>query len=69
MREHPNYRDEREAINEAFGGKAVLSISDVSRYIGCSRKTVREKYGIEDDISVVGLAKIMCGIDGRGKRK
>lgn len=64
MKENPNYRDEREAINLFFGGKAVLTISDVSRYFQCSRKSVREKYGITGDISAVQLAKLMCRING-----
>lgn len=67
MREHPNYRDEREEINLFFSGKHVLSISDVSRFTGMSRKSVRDKLGITGDITAVGLAKILCGIDGRAK--
>lgn len=45
-RENPTFRLELEQINAKFGGKSLLTVTDVSRYTGRSREWVRKRYGI-----------------------
>ena len=40
------HRLELEQINTRFGGKSLLTVTDVSRYTGRSREWVRKRYGI-----------------------
>lgn len=58
MKEHPDFRDELEEIFRFFGGKHLLTISDVSEYTGKCRKWCREHYRFDNgNISAVSLAK------------
>ena len=59
-RENETYRLELEQILAAFGGKRVLSVTDVARYCGHSRKWCREHFGISGDgVTAVKLALMM----------
>ena len=63
-RETADYRDELEEILRVFPNKHMLTISDVSRYTGKSRKWLREKEPFKSKftpagMSAVSLAKII----------
>jgi hypothetical protein len=57
MKEAPTYRFELEQLLDYFGGKRVLSVSEISRYVGKSRKWCRETLGVSHDTSIVSVAK------------
>lgn len=60
-RELKEYRDNYAALLEFFGDKRLLSISDVARYTGCDRRTVRKLYSITaEGITIPTLARRMC---------
>lgn len=40
MREKQGYRENLEIIGEAFPGKHMLTVEEVSDYLGCDRKTI-----------------------------
>ena len=60
-RENETYRLELEQILAAFGGKRVLSVTDVAGYVGKSRDWCREHLGIsgKDGVTAVKLALIL----------
>lgn len=56
-REPETYRMELEQILAAFGDKRILSVSEVARYLGRSRKWCRDHLGISGDgVTAVKLA-------------
>lgn len=59
-RENETYRLELEQILAACGNKRVLSVTDVSAYLGRSRKWCRDHLGIDGDgVTAVKLALIL----------
>lgn len=40
MREKDGYRENLEFISEAFPGKKMLTVDEVSSYLGCERRTI-----------------------------
>lgn len=62
-RETETYRAELEQIIEYFNGKRILTVSDVSRYVGHSRAWVRNM-GITADISATNLANRLSKMNG-----
>lgn len=57
-KEKRGYRDQLESILEFTNGKHLLSISDVSRYLGIHRETVKIRYGVtRDGITAESLAR------------
>ena len=40
MREKNGYRENLELICEAFPGKKMLTVDEVSNYLGCERRTI-----------------------------
>lgn len=59
MREPETYRLELEQIIQRFGEKRILTMSDVSAYLGHSRKWCRDNLGITGDVTAVKLAYIL----------
>lgn len=61
MREKEAFRDTLEDILSFFGGKRVLTVTDVSKYTGHSRDWCRKTYGIDAalGISAVKLARML----------
>ena len=45
-RENQTFRLELEQINARFGGKSLLTVTDVSNYLGHSREWCRKHLGI-----------------------
>lgn len=64
-REAPTYRDELEEILKFFGGKRILTISDVARYLGRTRDWTREKFGVCGDVTVVALAHKLVDLNSK----
>lgn len=59
--EHPAYRDNLERVCNAFPDKEMLTVSEVSRFTGLDRKTVRKRFSMRQwYISVACLARQMC---------
>lgn len=59
-REKESYRDTLADILEYFGGKRLLSVTDVSRYTQLNRRTVIKRYQFQDGyISAMVLARAM----------
>lgn len=60
-RESETYRDNLEQLTEFFGGKRVLSLSDVVRYTGRDRRTVKRLYQVvpSSGITTATLARRM----------
>lgn len=58
-RETATYRLELEELLAHFGGKRILSVTEVSAYLGRSRRWCREHLDIagETGVSIVALAK------------
>ena len=57
MKEPPTFRLELEQILARFDGKSMLTITDVSTYLGRSRKWCRDHLGMTGDgITAVNLA-------------
>jgi hypothetical protein len=63
-RERENYRDELEQIIKYFRGKRVLTVSDVSRYIGRDGRWCKKTFDInpKNGITAVALAKKMSAL-------
>lgn len=64
-REHPDYRDTIELINEVFPGVGALKVEEVAQFLNVSTKTVKRKLGdrfIGNRLNKVVLAKYMCGV-------
>lgn len=61
-REHPDYRNNFEMLNELFPGKCMLSVEDVMAVTGYkSQNAVRNNYPIvRGRISKAQLARLMC---------
>lgn len=60
-REHEEYRDNLEALTAFFGNKRLVTVSDVVRYTGCTRRTVQKLYDIKQGgITLPTLARRMC---------
>lgn len=68
MKEAPTYRDELEEILRFTGEKRILTVSDVSRYVGKTRDYVRERMGIVGDITAVTLAHKMVSLSSASLR-
>ncbi len=59
-REKPLLREQIKVINDAFGGKPILNITEVTKWLRMDRKTVVKKFTFkEGKISVVQLASEM----------
>lgn len=60
-RENEAYRLELEQILAAFGNKRILTVTDVSGYLGHSRKWCRDHLGIDgaSGVTPVKLALIL----------
>ena len=68
-REAPTYRDELEEIIRFFGGKRILTVSDVAKYTGRTRDWTREKLGVCGDVTVVALAHMMVDLNKKSIRE
>lgn len=56
-KEPEGFREQLEDLNNYFGDKRVLTVSDVIRYTGLSKKTVARRYGVtKGGITTVQLA-------------
>lgn len=57
-RELDSYRDNLEDILQFTGGKRLLSLKDVSEYLGICCNTARTRYGVtKDGITAPALAR------------
>lgn len=62
MREHPDYRNTLEGLNEMFPHKEILCIKDVVQYTGRSHNTVKKYYMPKTTrINKRTLARLLCG--------
>lgn len=61
-REKEGFRDMMERLNERFPEKELLSIADVSRFLGVSRDTARKyvKLNAARKIAKTDLARQIC---------
>ena len=58
MKEAPTYRLELEELLTYFQGKRILTVTDVSNYVGHSRQWCRDNLEISGSgVSIVSLAK------------
>lgn len=58
MREAPTYRLELEELLAYFQGKRILTVTDVSNYVGHSRRWCRDNLEVSGSgVSIVSLAK------------
>ena len=60
-REKPSYRDNLERLDEAFPDKELLTITDVSNFIGICRRVTKEMFSFNtyNYISKATLAREM----------
>lgn len=57
-KEKSEYRDILEDASEYFGGKRLLSVADVAKYLKVDRRTVVERFGISKmGITLPALAR------------
>lgn len=62
-REAEGYRDQLEDILDYFGGKRLLTISDVARYLGRKRETVAKHLNISaEGITAPMLARKLVAL-------
>ena len=69
MRELPTYREELAAINEAFPGKHLLTVTDVARFLGRTRDWTREQLGVSGCITTVALAHKLAEINSKNMKE
>lgn len=59
--EKTDYRETLEWLKEQFGGKVLLSVSDVAAAFGCDRRTAKSRYPFKDcKIEITRLASYLC---------
>lgn len=57
-REKPSYRDHMEILLNDFGGKRLLKLKDVAKYLGIDTRTAKKRYSFDNNyISIVVLAR------------
>lgn len=62
-REHEAYRFILEDIYNRCGDKALLTLSEVARYLGIDRRTVTKRFGIGPaGITVPALARMLAAL-------
>ena len=68
-REHPDYRDNLELLNELFPGPVLLNYEQVMAATGWKCiKTIKKRLPVvNEQVSKVALAKYMCGNGGKSK--
>ena len=65
-REKPTYRDELEQILARFGGKCVLSFTDVQNYTGRSYNWCAKHLDVpRKGCTAVQLAHALCNLGGK----
>lgn len=58
-----DYRPILEDLVKTFGGKRLLTITDVCTYTGVCNKTVKRRYGVtKDGITTVALARKLASL-------
>lgn len=62
-REHPQYRDWMEQLNEQFPGRQLIKKSEVAGWLGISKTTLRERYNLPPGqlVSKVAIARAVSG--------
>ena len=59
--EKVNYRETLAWLNELFGGKAIVSVTDVATAFKCDRRTAKKRYPFKDcKIEITRLASFIC---------
>lgn len=62
-REREAYRDILEDVLQYFGSKRLLTLADVSKYLGIDRRTAAKRFGITaDGISAQALARKLAAL-------
>ena len=66
-REHPDYRDNLELLNELFPGIAMLNLDQVRDATGWKDYRTIRKYlpVVGERVSKIAVAKMMCGNGGK----
>lgn len=60
-REKVNYRDTLVFLSEIFGGKLLVSVTDVARAFKTDRRTIAKRYPFENSkIELTRLASVCC---------
>lgn len=64
-REHPDYRDALELLNDLYPGLAMLGLPEVKALTGWSdTRTVKRRLPVvHEQVSKIALAKYMCGAE------
>ena len=62
-KEHPQYRDWMERLNEQFPGRELIRKSEVAAWLGVSLPTLRNRYDLPPGqlVSKVAIARAVSG--------